>query len=144
MRSAFRPRRVLVAGLATATLLGVSGVAFAVVQSVDSSPQPQVVIPASASVGTDEPLTHDARDDRNRGTEQRHGADDPATHDVRDDNGVDDPATHDVRDDNGVDDPATHDVGDDHGGSTSRHGGDDATPEPVRSADDHGGHGRDG
>jgi hypothetical protein len=130
MRSAFRPRRVLVAGLATATLLGVSGVAFAVVQSVDSSPQPQVVIPASASVGTDEPLTHDARDDRNRGTEQRHGADDPAT--------------HDVRDDNGADDPATHDVGDDHGGSTSRHGGDDATPEPVRGADDHGGHGRDG
>lgn len=130
MRSAFRPRRVLVAGLATATLLGVSGVAFTVVQSVDSSPQPQVVIPASASVGTDEPLTHDARDDRNHGTEQRHGADDPATHDVRDDNGVDDPATHDVRDDND--------------GSGSRHGGDDATPRQARDADDHGGHGRDG
>jgi hypothetical protein len=80
--------------LATASVALVGGVAYAAVQSVDTSPTPQVVIPAASSSATDD---------------ARQGADDPATHDVGDDHG-------------GLtgsdDDPATHDVGDDHGGLT--------------------------
>lgn len=138
MRNHILNRRILTITLASATLVGISGVAFAVVQSVDTSPQPQVVMPSSATAGTDDPASHNAGDDNRRATGHRQGADDPATHDAGDDNGVDNPATHDVGDDNGVDNPATHDVGDDNGGSTGSHGSDDATPEPTQSADDHG------
>jgi hypothetical protein len=127
MRTMFRAGRVVVAGLAAASLLGVSGVAYAVVQSVDSSPQPQVVIPSSATARTDDPSTHDAGDDRNRVTQERHGVDDPVAHDVGDDNGVDEPATHDVRDRND--------------GAANRHTSDGAAP--MRTADDHGRDGRD-
>jgi hypothetical protein len=144
MRNPISNRRILTVALATATLVGISGVAFAVVQSVDSSPQPQVVIPSSATVGTDDPAARNAGDDNTRATGERQSADDPATHDVGDDNGVDSPATHDVGDDNGVDSPATHDVGDDNGRSTRSHGSDDATPEPAQSADDHGSDSGDG
>src|SRR4051812_20762767 len=112
--------RILTIALGTASLLAVSGVAFAVVQSVDPAPAPQVVLPTSNS----QSATPEPGDDRGNA---RHGADDPAGHDVGDDHGGatasnDDPATHDVGDDHGGatasnDDPATHDVGDDRGGS---------------------------
>ena len=102
-----RNRRLLTIALATSSLVAVSGIAFAVVQAVDPTPSPQVVIPASS---TDSPAhastTPEPGDD--------HG---------KDANGKNDPATHDVGDDNGGvsgsdDDPATHDVGDDNGGTT--------------------------
>jgi len=97
-----RNARTLTVALVTTALVGVSGVAYAVVQSVDNAPQPQVVIPSSATVGTDDPAGHDAGDDNgSKATESRHGADDPAGHDAGDDNGTDDPATHDAGDDNG-------------------------------------------
>src|SRR3954452_6477708 len=95
-----RSPRTLTIALGTSALMAVSGVAFAVVQSVDTAPAPQVVIPTSA--------THSAAP-HSAGT-ARHGADDPATHDVGDDRGG---AT------SVSDDPATHDAGDDHGGATA-------------------------
>src|SRR3954465_14307545 len=98
-----RTPRILTIALGTSALMAVSGVAFAVVQSVDTAPAPQVVIPTSA---THSP-THDAGDDR--GT-ARHRADDPATHDAGDDNGG---AT------TTSDDAATHDAGNDNGGATT-------------------------
>src|SRR4051794_1730369 len=121
-----RSPRMLTIALGTASLLAVSGVAFAVVQSVDTAPAPQVVIPTSA---THSAATHSA------GT-ARHGADDPATHDVGDDHGG---ATA------GNDDPATHDAGDDHGGTTSR--GSSGSGGSGRGGSDDsgsGGHGSDG
>src|SRR3954464_4757267 len=114
-----RNPRLLTVSLATASMLAVSGIAFAVVQSVDSAPAPQVVIPASASV--DRSATPEPGDDHGKA---RHGADDPATHDAGDTRGrgSDDPATHDATDDNGgtsgSDEPATHDATDDNGGTT--------------------------
>jgi hypothetical protein len=71
-------------------LLG--GVAFAAVQSVDTGPGPQVVIPSSSPDrshvrGADDSASHDANDDRAGRTASGHGADDPATHDVNDDSG---------------------------------------------------------
>src|SRR3954470_3039837 len=111
-----RSPRMLTIALGTASLMAVSGVAFAVVQSVDTAPAPQVVVPTSSHRSA----TPEPGDDRGSA---RKGADDPATHDVGDDqggatSGSDAPATHDVRDDkggatSGSDDPATHDVGDD-------------------------------
>src|SRR4051812_39458194 len=115
----FNPRMLTIA-IGTASLLAVSGVAFAVVQSVDPAPAPQVVLPTSNS----QSATPEPGDDRGGATA---GNDDPATHDAGDDNGGatagnDDPATHDAGDDNGGatagnDDPATHDAGDDRVGS---------------------------
>jgi hypothetical protein len=75
-----------------ASLLLLGGVAYAAVQSVDDHPGPQVVIPSTsddrhhARHGADDPVTHDANDDRNRNRNHaRHGSDDPATHDLTDD-----------------------------------------------------------
>ena len=111
-----RNARTLTVALVTTALVGVSGVAYAVVQSVDNAPQPQVVIPSSATVGTDDPAGHDAGDDNgSKATESRHGADDPAGHDAGDDKGGATGA--------GTDDPAGHNAGDDNGGS-SGHGSD--------------------
>jgi hypothetical protein len=135
-----RSARTLTIALGTASLMAVSGVAFAVVQSVDTAPAPQVVIPTSA--------THSAGTERgdDRGA-ARHGADDPANHDAGDDNCADDPATHDLCDDHGGatsgnDDPATHDVGDDHGGTTS--GGGSGSGRGGSDDSGSGGHGSDG
>src|SRR4051812_15546755 len=138
-----------VAGAVASTLL-LGGIAFAAVQTVDSSPQPQVVIPSSATHspqshgGADDPATHDVNDDSTGRSGGGHGADDPATHDVNDDStgrsggghGADDPATHDVNDDStgrsggghGADDPATHDANDD---STGRSGGGHGADDPA-------------
>ena len=77
-----RNPRLLTVSLATASMLAVSGIAFAVVQSVDSSPAPQVVIPASAS--HDKSATPEPSDDSGKAGK---GADDPATHDANDDHG---------------------------------------------------------
>jgi hypothetical protein len=96
-----RTPRILTVTLGTASLLAVSGVAFAVVQSVDSSPAPQIVLPASNTRSA----TPEPADDRGSA---RHGADDPATHDLGDDHGG-------TTTGGGNDDPATHDVGDDSG-----------------------------
>jgi hypothetical protein len=61
--------------LATATLLVSGGIAFAAVQSVDTHPEPEVVVPASVEVSA---------------SAHRHrGADDPAAHDAKDDHGGD-------------------------------------------------------
>src|SRR3954454_3173853 len=98
-----RSPRTLTIALGTASLMAVSGVAFAVVQSVDTAPAPQVVVPTSSRRSA----TPEPGDDRGSA---RNGADDPAGHDAGDDNGG---AT------SGSDDPATHDVGDDKGGATS-------------------------
>jgi hypothetical protein len=87
--------------LVAASLVLVGGVAYAAVQSVDSTPTPQVVIPAASSSDDASPTANPSPSD-----DGRHGADDPADHDVNDDHGG---LT-------GDDDPATHDVGDDHGG----------------------------
>src|SRR3954468_12038956 len=106
-----RSPRILTITLGTASLLAVGGVAFAVVQSVDASPAPQVVIPTS----TVHSATAEPGDDRGSA---RHGADDPAAHDIGDDHG----STTTV---GGNDDPATHDIGDDRGGATSGGGNDD-------------------
>ena len=121
-----RNPRMLTIALGTASLVAVSGVAFAVVQSVDTAPAPQVVIPTSSHSATPEP-----GDDHGTG---RHGADDPAMHDAGDDKGG---AT------SGSDDPATHDAGDDKGGTTS--GGGSGSGSGSGSDDSgSGGHGSDG
>src|SRR4051794_7843521 len=138
-----------VAGAVASTLL-LGGIAFAAVQTVDSSPQPQVVIPSSATHspqshgGADDAATHDANDDSTGRSGGGHGADDPATHDANDDStgrsgsgsGTDDPATHDPNGDStsragsgsGTDAPATHDGNDD---SPSRSGSGSGTDDPV-------------
>src|SRR3954471_4736048 len=117
-----RSPRTLTIALGTSALMAVSGVAFAVVQSVDTAPAPQVVIPTSSTRSA----TPDPGDDRGAA---RHGADDQAGHDAGDDHGgatsgSDDPATHDLGDDHGGatttnDDPAGHDAVDVNGGTTS-------------------------
>src|SRR3954465_10141323 len=108
-----RTRPLMTAALATAGLLMAGGVAFAAANSVSTTPDPQVVIPSSASTdrhgGADDPATHDARDDKNRTAGNSSRSDDPATHDANDDKGGtrssgattrnDDPATHDANDD---------------------------------------------
>jgi hypothetical protein len=110
-----RNRSSITVAAATASLLLVGGIAYAAVQSVDTNPKPQVVIPSSAS-------HHQSAG---------HATDDPATHDVNDDNGG-------ATSGHGTDDPTTHDVNDDNGGSGSsgRGGSDD-------SGSGHGGHGSD-
>src|SRR4051812_50213057 len=111
-----RNARMLTIALGTASLVAVSGVAFAVVQSVDTAPAPKVVIPTSSHRSA----TPEPGDDRGSA---RHGADDPATHDAGDDHGG---AT------SGSDDPATHDAGDDHGGATGGDGRPGPPPGPRR------------
>src|SRR3954464_13288649 len=125
-----RSPRILPITLGTASLLAVSGVAFAVVQSVDTSPAPQVVIPAS-TVHSATPRPSD-----DHGGARSRSDDNPATHDVGDDHGG---ATA------GSDDPATHDAGDDHGGTTSR-GSSGSSGSGRGGSDDSGsgGHGSDG
>src|SRR3954454_20674543 len=136
-----RTRPLMTTALATAGLLMAGGVAFAAANSVSTTPDPQVVIPSSASTdrhgGADDPPAHDARDDKtcSAGTSSR--SDDPATHEAGDDKGGtrtstvgsnDDPVTHDANDDKGGtrtstvgsnDDPVTHDANDDKGGTRS-------------------------
>src|SRR3954449_4739838 len=52
-----RSPRTLTIALGTSALMAVSGVAFAVVQSVDTAPAPQVVIPTSSTrSATPEPV----------------------------------------------------------------------------------------
>jgi hypothetical protein len=70
-----RPTATLAA--ATASLLVLSGVTYAAVQSVDPNPDAQVVIPS----------LHTASPHPSRSTQQtrRHGKDDPAAHDSADD-----------------------------------------------------------
>src|SRR5256885_15262611 len=102
-----RSPRILTVTLGTASLLAVSGVAFAVVQSVDTSPAPQVVIPTS----TVHSATPRPSDDRGGATSRSD--DNPATHDVGDDHGGTTSAG------TSGDNPATHHVGDDHGGATA-------------------------
>jgi hypothetical protein len=80
--------------LATASVALVGGVAYAAVQSVDTSPTPQVVIPAASSSATDD---------------ARHGADDPATHDVGDDHGGLTGSDDDGTDDSGNSGPGSDD-----------------------------------
>src|SRR3954470_16888356 len=144
---AMRTRPLMTAALATAGLLMAGGVAFAAATSVSTTPDPQVVIPSSASTdrhgGADDPATHDAGDDKNRSAGKASRSDDPVTHDANDDKGGtrtttgthhDDPATHDAGDDkggprtntgSGNDGPAAHDANDDKGGSGSGgHGSD--------------------
>src|SRR4051794_29143858 len=138
-----RSPRTLTIALGTSALMAVSGVAFAVVQSVDTAPAPQVVIPTSSPRSA----TPEPGDDR--GT-ARHGADDPAGHDAGDDHGgatsgSDDPATHDLGDDHGGatggnHDPATHDVADDNGG-TRAGGGEDPRGGPRGPRGPRGGRG---
>ena len=106
----FRPSGTLALTAASIVLMG--GVAFAGVQSIDTEPPPQVVIPASTH--SDDPAGHDVDDDHGdqqgrQDRDGRHGADDPASHDDGDDHGG-------LRGGRGDDDPATHDVADDHGG----------------------------
>jgi uncharacterized membrane protein YgcG len=151
-----RNRRLLTITFATSSIVAVSGIAFAVVQSVDATPAPQVVIPASSSHSVSHTARTPERGDDN-GAIRTRGADDPATHDAGDDTsdattGTDDPATHDAGDDNGgtttgTDDPATHDADDDTSGTTS--GGDSGSGSGSGSGgggDDSGsgGHGSDG
>jgi hypothetical protein len=123
-----RSPRILTVTLGTASLLAVSGVAFAVVQSVDTSPAPQVVIPTS----TVHSATPRPSDDHAGTTSAGTSDDNPATHDVGDDHGG---ATV------GSDDPATHDAGDDRGGATSGRGG---SGRGSGSGTGSGGHGSDG
>jgi hypothetical protein len=104
--------------LTTASVALVGGVAYAAVQSVDTSPTPQVVIPAASTSSTGD---------------NRHGADDPPGHDVGDDHGG-------LTGGHGSDDdPATHDVGDDHGGLSGSD--DDGADDSDNSGS--GGHGSD-
>jgi hypothetical protein len=121
-----RIRPPMTVALATAALLVAGGVAFAAVQSVGTEPDPQVVIPTSASVTPTS--SHDSTS---------RGADDPATHDAGDDNGG-------ATSGSGSDDPATHDAGDDNGGATGGSGSDDPAPAPTATADDNGGSGGSG
>src|SRR3954471_24760844 len=137
-----RSPRTLTIALGTASLMAVSGVAFAVVQSVDTAPAPQVVIPTSSTRSA----TPEPGDDRGSA---RHGADDAASHDAADDRGrgADDPATHDVGDDrggatSGNDDPTGHDAADDNGGTTS--GGSGGAGRGGSDDSGSGGHGSDG
>jgi hypothetical protein len=123
-----RIRPPMTVALATAALLVAGGVAFAAVQSVGTEPDPQVVIPTSASVtptsshestsrGADDPATHDAGDD-NGGTTSGSGSDDPA------------PAPTATADDNGGSGGSGSGSGsggggsDDSGGSGGGHGSD--------------------
>jgi hypothetical protein len=139
--SQMRNRRLLTIAFATSSLVAVSGIAYAVVQSIDPAPAPQVVVPASSthSPGHRSATPEPGDDHGARG----HGADDPATHDAGDDHGG---AT------SGSDDPATHDAGDDHGGATSGSSGsgsgsDDSGSGSGSGSDDSGsggGHGSDG
>jgi hypothetical protein len=105
--------------LTIATLLSVSGVAYAAVQSIDTDPTPQVVIPATSPSATP---SSDADEDRG-GDRGRRGSDDDPTHVATRD--ATDDATHDATDD------PTHDADDDHGGDR-------------RGSDDHGGEDRSG
>jgi len=86
-----RTRPLMTAALATAGLLMAGGVAFAAANSVSTTPDPQVVIPSSASTdrhgGADDPATHDVRDDKNRTAGNSSRSDDPATHEAGDDKG---------------------------------------------------------
>jgi len=82
-------------GLSLAAVLALGGAAYAGIQSIDTEPAPEVVVPASTQ--TTEPGGHGGR----------HGADDPATHDAGDDHGG-----------------ARH-GGDDHGSGHHGGGGDD-------------------
>lgn len=111
-----RNRRLLTIAFATSSLVAVSGIAFAVVQSVDPTPAPQVVIPASSTQSPEAPsVTPEPGDDN--GKNAKDGKDDPATHDASDDHGGATAGT----DDNGQD---ANDVGDDNGGVS---GSDDST-----------------
>lgn len=154
MRNLFRDRRILTVSLATAVLAGTSSVAFAVVQSVDSSPQPQVVIPSSANTGIEHRATRGNDDNASHVTERRHGADDAQAPRAGDDKRIGNRAAHDAGDDNGGRSRGSHrddltpepvESADDHGGrfAAGRGGGDDA-PASRTSSDDHGGHGSDG
>jgi hypothetical protein len=114
-----------VAGSAAALLL-LGGVAYAAVQSVDTRPGPQVVVPTStddrthARGGADDPANHDVNDDNNRNRHGRgHGADDPATHDVNDDRSGRSGGGH------GSDDSGSGHGSDDSGSGHGGHGGDD-------------------
>jgi uncharacterized membrane protein YgcG len=132
-----RNRRLLTITFATSSIVAVSGIAFAVVQSVDATPAPQVVIPASSSHSVSHTARTPERGDDN-GAIRTRGADDPATHDAGDD-------TSDAT--TGTDDPATHDADDDTSGTTS--GGDSGSGSGSGSGgggDDSGsgGHGSDG
>ena len=141
-----RTRTAMTVAGSAASLLLLGGVAYAAVQSVDTSPGPQVVLPSTsddrthARGGADDPANHDANDDRNRRNRAgRHGADDPATHDVNDDRSGRSGGGH------GSDDPATHDVNDDSGGGSdsSGSGSSGSGGGSDDSGSGHGGHGGD-
>ena len=111
-----RTRTAMTVAGSVASLLLLGGVAYAAVQSVDDRPGPQVVVPSTsddrqhARHGADDPITHDANDDRNRGELRRGADDDPASHDLNDDSSSRTGGGH-----------GSDDSGSGHGG----HGGDD-------------------
>jgi hypothetical protein len=123
-----RTRPSLAVAVGTASLVLVGGIAYAAVQSVDTSPRPQVVVPTSSSHSATSGASGASGTSSTPSPSRLPGSDDPATHDVNDDHG----GTTSGR---GTDDPATHDVHDDHGGGTSGHGSDD-------TGSGHGGRGR--
>ena len=119
-----RTRRFSVA-LAALSIPLLAGSAFAVANSVSTTPGPQVIIPSRTSANS--PTT--AHQARHRGTDERAGHDTTTTGTAPDDHG-NDGAGHDVNDDRGHDgttsttvsnDGPGHDVNDDHGddGTTS-------------------------
>lgn len=138
-------RRLVSVLFAGFSMIVATGAAFALGNSVSTTPPPAFVQSSEIrSGGADDPATHDAGDDRRSvdrrsattattgtaGTTARSGkATTPTapknTVTTTDDHGsgghgADDPATHDLGDD-----PATHDLGDDHGGLR-----DDSTTSP--------------
>jgi hypothetical protein len=99
------------------------GIGYAAIQSVASTPEPEVILPATiSSHGDDSSSTPDRSS--------------PST--VLDDHGG---ARTGASPSGGSDDPVTHDVGDDHGGlrSPSSAGGPSGPTTTPSTIDDHGG-----
>ncbi|MDQ1490794.1 MAG: hypothetical protein QOJ23_3308 [Actinomycetota bacterium] len=150
----YSSRRILSALIVAGSVTGLGGVAFAVANSVSTTPAPAFVSrlapdPAGDSGSNSGP---GRRDDAPSTTSSSGpatsigtgGHDDPATHDVGDDRGGATGSTTVTTAAGGHDDPATHDVGDDHGGATgsttvTTAGGGHDDPATHDVGDDHGG-----
>jgi hypothetical protein len=136
-----RPTATLAA--ATASLLVLSGVTYAAVQSVDPNPDAQVVIPS----------LHTASPHPSRSTQQtrRHGKDDPAAHDSADDHSAGSGGRGDQSTEpgDGDGDKGGGDKGEPGGGKPSPGGGHKGgepspTPTPGGGGDKGGGGGKGG
>ncbi|MDQ1705324.1 MAG: hypothetical protein QOF18_1690 [Frankiaceae bacterium] len=109
-----RTRPSLTVAAAAASMVLIGGIAYAAVQSVDTTPKSQILVPRTSA------------------TQPSHsrGSDDPASHDINDDHGGRISSTNGSTGGTGTggtDDPVGHDANDDHGGSghdsSSHHGG---------------------